>query len=302
MATGLKMKHSFQTRYRAFKIWQSLGYIPWRHKKEKTSKGGFYKGAFDSIPFLNDDAKRTFAHLLLRPGYMIRDYLNGQHERYLAPLTSLIIFYAFFALISSIVNPDFNTISSKASKYRPSTAVVPSDSTIIVTKDSTEFRITDVKLLEFLSKNKHIFNLDLHPEDVDTPIKASIAAFEGALRSQGVYLFLGSFLVLWAAMSLALRKRKVNVSAAAAISAYVLCQLCFFMLFSLFLPFGDQGKVGFWLIVILLVIDYCQLFETSIKDSLRLTIKTGVMYVLVYAALFLLLLLGVVVATFIIIK
>jgi len=29
--------------------------------------------AFDDIPFLNDDAKRTFAHLLLRPGYMIRD-------------------------------------------------------------------------------------------------------------------------------------------------------------------------------------------------------------------------------------
>jgi len=26
---------------------------------------------------------------------MIRDYLHGQHDRYLAPLTSLIIFYAF---------------------------------------------------------------------------------------------------------------------------------------------------------------------------------------------------------------
>ncbi|MCR5409155.1 MAG: DUF3667 domain-containing protein [Bacteroidales bacterium] len=27
---------------------------------------------------------RTFTHLLLRPGYMIRDYINGAHERYLA--------------------------------------------------------------------------------------------------------------------------------------------------------------------------------------------------------------------------
>ena len=42
-------------------------------------------GTFESIPFLNNDAKRTFAHLILRPGYMMRDYIQrGQHEHYLA--------------------------------------------------------------------------------------------------------------------------------------------------------------------------------------------------------------------------
>ncbi|MBR5072553.1 MAG: DUF3667 domain-containing protein, partial [Bacteroidales bacterium] len=100
-------------RFRAFRIWQKLGFMPWSKHKSKSRKGDFYKGAFDSIPFLNDDAKRTFVHLLLRPGHMIRDYINGQHERYLAPLTSLIIFYAFFALISSIVNPDYSSYSPK---------------------------------------------------------------------------------------------------------------------------------------------------------------------------------------------
>ena len=91
-------KHRSAVRRRAFAIWQKLGFLPWSKDKAKSHKGDFYRGAFDTIPFLNDDAKRTFVHLLLRPGYMIRDYIKGQHERYLAPLTSLIIFYAFFAL------------------------------------------------------------------------------------------------------------------------------------------------------------------------------------------------------------
>ena len=75
------MAVELQTRLRAFAIWQKLGYLPWHKPVASRKKGSrdFYKGAFDSIPFLNDDAKRTFVHLLLRPGYMIRDYLRGSH-------------------------------------------------------------------------------------------------------------------------------------------------------------------------------------------------------------------------------
>lgn len=288
------MKHSFQTRYRAFRIWQTLGFIPWRRAKEVSHKDGFSKGAFDSIPFLNEDAKRTFAHLLLRPGYMIRDYLNGQHERYLAPLTSLIIFYAFFALISSIINPNFNAVKAKTEGVSPAV--------FISQDDSLHLDPTRVKFVTFIAKYRHIFSLDLHPEDVDTTLKASIAAFEGALRSQGVYLFLGSFIVLWLAMAWTLRKKKITFSAAAAIAAYVLCQFCFFMLFSLFLPLGKRGEIGLWLMVILLVFDYCQLFEISIKKSLGLTIKTGVMYGVVYIFLIILVALIVAGGTYLIVK
>lgn len=90
----MKMIHALQVRLRAFRIWQKLGFLPWTKPKEKTKtessgkgRGDFYRGTFDGIPFLNDDAKRTFTHLLLRPGYMIRDYISGQHERYMAPFT-----------------------------------------------------------------------------------------------------------------------------------------------------------------------------------------------------------------------
>ena len=161
-------KLRLQARRRAFTIWQKLGYLPWSRPKNKNSNGDFYKGAFDSIPFLNADAKRTFVHLLLRPGYMIRDYINGQHERYLAPLTSLIIFYAFFALISSIVHPDFNVKKEAAPTVKEET--VAAVDSVTVTKG---VRWTDL----------YLFSLDKHPELVDTPAKASIAALERSVNS-----------------------------------------------------------------------------------------------------------------------
>ena len=279
-----------KARLRAFTIWQKLGYLPWSRKKvDKSKNGAFYKGAFDNIPFLNNDAKRTFAHLLLRPGYMIKDYINGQHERYLAPLTSLIIFYAFFAMVSSIVNPVFS-IEKKTERAEKRNVEV---SVQEEPRDSMEVALNELqqkaqrKALSVASIFQ-LLDLDKHPELVDTPVKASLAAFESSLRSQGVYFFLGQFLFLWIAMSLLLRKRGLGGSACAAAAAYVLCQYCFFMFFSLF--FSDkQGEIGLGLAGLLLTIDYHQLLGSGWKKSFFLTVKTGIIYVIALAVLAILL-------------
>lgn len=279
-----------KARLRAFTIWQKLGYLPWSRKKvDKSKNGAFYKGAFDSIPFLNNDAKRTFAHLLLRPGYMIKDYINGQHERYLAPLTSLIIFYAFFAMVSSIVNPEFS-IEKKTERAEKRDVEVSMQEE---PRDSMEVALNELqqkaqrKALSVASIFQ-LLDLDKHPELVDTPAKASLAAFESSLRSQGVYFFLGQFLFLWIAMSLLLRKRGLGGSACAAAAAYVLCQYCFFMFFSLF--FSDkQGEIGLGLAGLLLTIDYHQLLGSGWKKSFFLTVKTGIIYVIALAVLAILL-------------
>ena len=283
------MIHALQVRLRAFRIWQKLGFLPWTKPKEKAKtessgkgRGDFYRGTFDGIPFLNDDAKRTFTHLLLRPGYMIRDYISGQHERYMAPFTSLIIFFAFFALVSSIVNPEYPRKSAPA---KDKVEVQAGDST------SLDPRIEKMGrgILQLL-KYKHILSLDRHPEDVDTPWEASLAALESSLRSRGVYLFFGDFLFLCLAMAMALRKRGIGFSAAAATSAYVLCQFSFFMLFNLLLTWGKSGKIGFFLMAALLIIDYRQLFGETWKGSFRLAVRTGFMYLVVWTLLILLLL------------
>ena len=269
-----KKKHSFKVRCRAFAIWQKLGDLPWRKPKEKKQKkrsGDFYKGAFDSIPFLNEDAKRTFSHLLLRPGYMIRDYIKGAHERYLAPLTALIVFYAFFALVSAVLQPVQK--QPVKSPFHVSMGNVELDDEI----KQEQFGLI-VSTLNVLDKGWLYLHLDQFPDEVDTQHEQSLAALEGTLRSQGIPLFIGQFFLLWLAMAWALRRYKMKMSATAAATAYVLCQFSFFMLFAVLATFGKETSIGVTLMLILLVWDYHQWLDAGYKKSLRLAISTGIRY------------------------
>ena len=273
----MKKKHSLKVRWRTFRIWQKLGFNPWEKPAElhKSGRGDFYKGAFDSIPFLNDDAKRTFTHLLLRPGYMIRDYIKGDHERYLAPLTALIVFYAFFALVSSLLQPvqhdkeDFSDITVN---------------TDIGDNQKGEAVLRNTALI--LMKGYTYLNLDRHPEAVKTRTDSAIAALESTLRSQGIPLFIGQFFLLWLAMGLTLKRFKLGMSACAAASAYILCQFSFFMLFALLLTFGESTSVGVSVMALLLMMDFSQWLGVPWKTSLKLTVKTGVWFAILLAVVF----------------
>ena len=272
-----KKKHSIQVRRRAFVIWQKLGYYPWRKKAGETGKKGsdFYKGAFDSIPFLNKDAKRTFQHLLLRPGYMIRDYIRGDHENYLAPLTALIVFYAFFALLSSVLEP----VQQKKIDHN-----LPFNFNVD-TEEFTSNRMGPVvkEFMDILNAGYIYLHLDQFPEYVDTQHESSLAALEGTLRSQGIPLFLGKFFLLWLAMYLALRHFKLKLSACAAASAYILCQFSFFMMFAVLLTWGKSTTVDLAIIFLLLVWDYRQWLGLTWRKSIRRTLVTGLWYGLILA-------------------
>lgn len=272
--------HSWDVRWRAFRMWQNLGFNPWKQPKEERKKGSkdFYKGAFDSIPFLNDDAKRTFVHLLLRPGYMIRDYIRGRHEIYLAPLTSLIVFYAFFALVSSVLQP-IKEVPKKPLSFDQEKL----SETIPDTRGAQLVRNTVI----IVHRGWNLLHLDQYPEEVDTQHEASLAALEGALRSQGIPLFLGDFFFLWLSMGVVLRRYKMRPSAHAAAAAYILCQFSFFMLFAVLISWGKKTSIDAFLMGILLVVDYHQWLNEGWKKSIRLTISTGIMWLVMYGAVLL---------------
>ena len=281
-----KKKHSFKSRRRAFAIWQKMGYFPWQKPKEKKARKrsrDFYRGAFNNIPFLNDDAKRTFSHLLLRPGYMIRDYIKGAHERYLAPLTALIVFYAFFALVAAVMQPVQHDAPWRPADIGLSGVEENPDWDEEVHSAKREKIVGFINLLikteDIADKGWVYLHLDQFPEEVDTQHEASLAALEGTLRSQGIPLFAGQFLLLWLAMSLALRRRhKQRMSAYAAASAYILCQFSFFMLFALLFSFGKSAEIGIVLITALLMWDYHQWLGVRWKKSFWLVFKTSVYY------------------------
>ena len=90
-------------------------------------------------------------------------------------------------------------------------------------------------------------------------------------------------------MAIKLRKYGLTVSGAAAASAYIQCQFCFFMMFALLLSFGKSSSLGVGLLGILLAFDYHQLLGTGWKKSITLTIGTGIMYGLIFLLFFILL-------------
>ena len=297
----MSLKQWLRPRLRLWSIYNELGYIPWRKPRKARRKGrGVYMGAREAIPFLNDDAKRTFSHLLLRPGYMMRDYiLRGEHERYLAPFTALLVFYSVFTLLMAVVQPGSlkkNDGDDFLRGLRAATATI--DSTRLVTQADT----AEIDSLGRREKTFHLLktslktvteaivltHLDIYPEAADTPWKESLAAVEGDIRSKGIPLFLGSFLLIWLAMAILLRKYQVSVSGSAAASAYVLCQFCIFMFLALILSFGKETELGVLLMGILLFIDYRQMLGIKNKPAFWLTVKTGLIY-LCFASLFYLL-------------
>ena len=274
-----KWESWLRPRLRLFSIYLELGYNPWRkpHKaKERKEKRGVYMGAREAIPFMNEDAKRTFTHLFFRPGYLIRDYVQrGQHERYLAPFTALLVFYSVMTLLLAVLQPKSarDTVWDDILKgVRDETITVHADST----EDASTRRYME-DLLKTATNTILLTRLDLYPEEVDTPWKESLAAIEADIRSKGIPMFLGTFLMLWLAMAILLRKYKISVSGAAAASAYVLCQFCVFMFLALLLSFGGSAKLGELLMGILLFIDYRQWLGIGNKKALWLTVKTGLL-------------------------
>ena len=292
-----KLLKWLRPRLRLWAIYRELGFVPWRKpakaRKEKESKG-VYIGTREAIPFMNDDAKRTLSHLFMRPGFMMRDYIiRGDHEHYLAPFTAMLVFYSVFTLLVAIINPQ----ASKGT-FGSALAEGMKDGSLIIQADSTSRPGTQEQIgraMSAVSDAVMLTQLDLHPEAADAPWKESLAAIEGDLRSKGLPLFLGNFLMMWATLAIVLRKSEISVSGAAAASAYILCQYCIFMFLALLLTWGKDSDLGVILMGVLLFIDYRQLFGMDNRKSAVLTIRTGLIYLLLMVSFYLLLTIGLII-------
>ena len=136
------------------------------------------------------------------------------------------------------------------------------------------------------------FELDLHPELVDTRAKGFIAAMEGSLRSKGITLFLVNFLLLWPAMALSLRRYKVTWSAAAAAAAYSLCLFSFAILVTILVTLGARNSLGVTVLFLLLIVIYRQWFSISWIKSVGRVLLTNLVFALIFFLILLVLTLG----------
>ena len=290
------MRHQLQlqARRRLYAIYRELGYNPWRKpRKARKQREGVYMGTREAIPFLNDDAKRTIFQLFFRPGYMMRDYIvRGQHERYLAPFTALLVFYSVFTLLLAIVRPGAlkATVGDGILEGLGNTTVQADTLGI----DDERAQVLFTAMISTVRDAIYLTHLDVYPEAVDTPWKESLAAVEDDIRSKGIPMFMGSFLFLWLAMASLLKRYQISISGAAAATAYILCQFCVFMFLALLFSLGQKTELDVLFMGALLFVDYRELLGIDNKRALVLTVRTGLRYLL-FLILFYLLLAGVLV-------
>ena len=288
-----RLSNWIKPRLRLWAIYSKLGYVPWRKPRAaRESKDGVFKGTSQAIiPFLNNDAKRTCSHILLRPGYMIRDYINGQHERYLAPFTALLVFYSVFTMLVAVVHPEsthkafgdglIEVLEGNNLEEELTADITFNGKSLQIDsiQNSPRVQALAASIVRTMAQSLALTHLDQYPELADTPWKVSLAAVEGELRSKGIPLFLQNFFLLWIAMVWLLRKKyDVSVSGAAAASAYVLCQFCIFMFLALILSLGQKTELGVLVMGLLLFIDYRQWLGVSCRKAFWLSIKTGLIY------------------------
>ena len=198
------------------------------------------------------------------------------------------MFYSVFTLLMAVVQPG-------AVKSSVATGIIEGlqDNDLEVQLDSTTMTDKSGRIIQSMmataAQSLLLTHLDLYPDKADTPWKESLAAVEGDLRSKGIPMFLGNFILLWLSMSWLLRKKYgVSVSGCAAASAYVLCQFCVFMLLALLVTFGKSSDLGVLVMGILLFIDYRQWLGIDNRKALGLTVRTGLIYLLVSVLFYLL--------------
>lgn len=81
-------------------------YCPRCGQNRNAGKGKpkFLKTFREAYPQLSNNFVRTMIQLVLRPGYMIRDYLRGHRVIYQSPISTFVIAISLFTLYTSIRN------------------------------------------------------------------------------------------------------------------------------------------------------------------------------------------------------
>lgn len=256
-----------------------------------------------NIPETNSLEINTFLKLLLKPGYLIRDYLSGRREGILPPVTAVLLFFSFYVLISDAFsyNRRNHAIGNDDIEVGPVTFVTNKDSEISLGEDAAaqdtvalssgqdiqdeavqqseeprntikykkeENMLANLGMFNFVDKVWTWFTLYEHPENIDSEMKQFVATAESWIRGQGVFSFLTDFLLFFPALCILLRK-SFTIKQNAVVTAYILCQRCIFKIGSVLVTLGRSDSLGLLLGTVLLAFVFHQLLDIGWKQSLR---------------------------------
>lgn len=254
-----------RARWQSFRTWQIGDCVDPAGMGNLQMGREFFRGTIGSaMPIFDGVTGQTIIQLLLRPGYMMREYLRGKRNDVLSPLPALVVFFAFLMILGGMIGIQDSNMAEELQVVRER---LLADSTL-TNQAATQWILG---MVDMLSGCYRFMNMDQFPEMVDTPAEHVLAGVEGWLRSQGVFTFVWWIVLLMLGLWTVGHKYKLTLSVAATIGAYMLCQWCIyefvFMLFSL-----GIRSVPAWLIMLLAWVNIHQLLGAGWKRSLGYTV------------------------------
>lgn len=256
-----------KSRWQQFRAWQIGDCKDPAGMGDKRLGKEFWRGTMHSaIPVFSGETTNTILHLVFRPGYMMREYLRGKHERILSPMTALIIFFAFLMVINNMVGKQELNYADIFRLFRER---MEGEDVL----DNQQFEQWLYALLDILTRCYQFLHLDQFPELIKNHALQVLAGLEGWLRAQGVFTFLRWMVLLMLGLwTVGHRRYHLSLSAAATIGAYMLCQVCIYnFAFTLF-TLGEK-TTPVWLIIGLLWINLYQLMGIGCKRTTGYTIR-----------------------------
>ncbi len=219
----------------------------------------------------------TMWQLFTRPGYLIRDFLQGKRTSYFRPFQCIFALAAFYVLVALLLNPDAmagdagidmteqaltENIAEEATKAEPSIAIEAAPSSVVEAEDTSDTGL----LSNVLQMMRNLYN------------------------DSKAFKVVTSIFIMAMVCSLVFRKKVTGVRYSYVehifIQAYIRSQLLF--LDVLFLPFNEVANVNFqfdvpwYLIIALYCYDYKQLYGMSwIATIYRTLLAQALFFVLV---------------------
>ncbi len=256
----------------------------------------------------------TIVRLILYPGYLIKDYLEGKREGILPPVTAVLLFFSFYVLIGDALgykgsnsieidlpeNPTVVEPSGQSDAETVSEEIITPDEPGSTAADFTSGLTDGFKGENHYEKKEDIIGahsiikpiaaiydwLTLYerPDSIDSKFKQVVATAETWIRGQGVFSFFTDFLLFFPAFWLLFRKR-FSLSQSATATAYILCQRCIFKIFAVIVTLGESNSLGFVVGTALLSLVFHQLLSIGWKEGIRKAFMYWICFILVIIVL-----------------
>ena len=270
--------------------------------------------------FGNRSMPRTLVHLLLRPGYMITDYIEGRRQPYFPPIKMLFVLGAVYLLLMAAINVGSKLMHSEKSvgdlvlDYVGLTTAEEATQNVVDTLQTADASMpvkvneegdTIVDLLGQILRDDTITSTDdntgkakkVHIDKESGVVKAirgmgksELAAAFDSLMSKTLVMRLFVLSLLYAVMTKAFFRRSPrcqNYNFTEMFFAQILIFNQVLLVAIILACFGVKGDLSsftiipWWLHVLLLTIVYKQMFGVSTRSSIIRTVALTIVVDLV---------------------